>query len=232
MVLTPEEVALGRRNFLKAMAGAPPLLAFTAAAALRGPIRGGPVKAGFIGPGSQGKVLLGQCSKDFIDLKAVCDINPQRLDEAADSLVKVGWAPPRKYEDWREMLAKEDLEAVLIATPLWCHAEMTVGCLEAGKHVLVEKMMAYDMEGCRQMAAAARKHGKLLEVGYNRFYDPSYQAAYDHVIRPGLLGEIHHVRLMYHRNRSWRRDTKPPSADYSPARWGYPTWDHLVTMSS
>ena len=68
MVLTPEEVAIGRRNFLKAMAGAPPLLALGAAAVLRGPIRGGPVKAGFIGPGSQGKVLLGQCSKDFIDL--------------------------------------------------------------------------------------------------------------------------------------------------------------------
>jgi hypothetical protein len=78
MVLTPEEVAIGRRNFMKAMAGAPPLLALGAAAALRGPIRGGPVKAGFIGPGSQGKVLLGQCNKDFIDLRAVCDINPQR----------------------------------------------------------------------------------------------------------------------------------------------------------
>jgi predicted dehydrogenase len=89
-------------------------------------------------------------------------------------------------------------------------------------------MMAYDMEGCRQMAEAARKHGKVLEVGYNRFYDPSYHAAYEHVIRKGLLGDIHHVRLMYHRNRSWRRDTKPPSADYSPARWGYPTWDHLA----
>ena len=60
MVLTPEEVAIGRRNFIKAMAGVPPLLAFGAAAALRGPVRGGPVKAGFIGPGSQGKVLLGQ----------------------------------------------------------------------------------------------------------------------------------------------------------------------------
>src|SRR5260221_13381657 len=87
--------------------------------------------------------------------------------------------------------------------------------------------MAYDSVGLRRMAAAARKHGKLLEVGYNRFYDPNYQAAYEHVIRPGLLGEVYHVRLMYHRNRSWRRDTKPPSADYSPARWGYPTWDHL-----
>src|SRR3989442_3018894 len=116
MVLTPEEVAMGRRNFIKTMAGVPPLLAFGAAAALRGPIRGGPVKAGFIGPGSQGKVLLGQCNKDFVDLKAVCDINPQRLDEAADSLVKVGWPPPRKYEDWRGKLAKGELQGGLLAT--------------------------------------------------------------------------------------------------------------------
>jgi predicted dehydrogenase len=228
MVLTPAQVALGRRNFMKAMAGVPPLLAFGAAAALRGPLKGGPVRAGLIGPGLQGKVLLGQCRKEFIDLRAVCDINPQRLDEAADSLAKMGWAAPRRYEDWREMLAREDIEAVIIATPLWCHAEMTVGCLEAGKHVLVEKMMAYDVAGCRQMAEAARKNRRVLEVGYNRFYDPHYQAAYEGVIRPGLLGDVYHVRLMYHRKRSWRRDTKPPFPDYSPARWGYPTWDHLA----
>lgn len=227
MVLTSEQVTLGRRNFMKALAGVPPLLAFGAAAALRGPAKGGPVKAGFIGPGSQGKVLLGQCRKEFIDVRAVCDINPQRRQEASDSLVKMGWSP-RLYEDWREMLAKEDIEAVIIATPLWTHAEMTVGCLEAGKHVLVEKMMAYDVEGCRRMAEAARKHGRVLEIGYNRFYDPKYQTAYQHVVRAGLLGDIHHVRLMYHRNRSWRRDTPPPSPDYDPSRWGYPTWDHLA----
>ena len=227
MVLTPEEIALGRRNFMKALAGVPPLVAFGAAAALRGPRRGGPVKAGFIGPGLHGKTLLGQCRKEFIDLRAVCDINPQRRDEASDSLVKRGWAAPRKYEEWRDMLAKEDIEAVIIATPLWNHAEMTVGCLEAGKHVLVEKMMAYDEEGCRQMAEAARKNHRVLEIGYTRFYAPHYQAAYEHVMRAGLLGDVYHARLMYHRNRSWRRDTPPPSPDYSPARWGYPTWDHL-----
>jgi predicted dehydrogenase len=228
MVLTTEQIALGRRNFVKAMAGVPPLLALGTVAAIRGPLKGGPVRAGFIGPGGHGKVLLGQCRKEFIDLRAVCDINPQRLDEASDSLAQMGWAAPRRYEDWREMLAKEDIEAVIIATPLWCHAEMSVGCLEAGKHVLVEKMMAYDVEGCRQMAEAARKNRRVLEIGYNRFYAPNYQAAYEHVIRRGLLGDIYHVRLMYHRKRSWRRDTKPPSPDYSPARWGYPTWDHLA----
>jgi predicted dehydrogenase len=78
------------------------------------------------------------------------------------------------------------------------------------------------------MAEAARKHRRILEVGYNRFYAPHYQAAYEHIIRKGVLGDIHHARLMYHRNRSWRREAKPPSPAYSPARWGYPTWDHLV----
>jgi hypothetical protein len=84
MMLTPEQVTLGRRNFLKALAGAPPLMAFGAAAALRGPLKGGPVRAGFIGPGRQGKVLVGQCPKEFVDLRAVCDINPQNRDEAVD----------------------------------------------------------------------------------------------------------------------------------------------------
>jgi predicted dehydrogenase len=228
MDLTPEQIAIGRRNFLKALAGVPPLAALGAAAALRGPIKGGPIKAGLIGPGSQGKVLLGQCGKEFIDLRAVCDINPQRRQEASESLVKMGLPAPRLYEDWAEMLAKEDIEAVIIATPLWTHADMTVGCLDAGKHVLVEKMMAYDVEGCRRMADAANRHRLVLEIGYNRFYAAKYQTAYQAVIRPGLLGDIYHVRLMYHRARSWRRDTPPPSPDYSPARWGYPTWDHLA----
>jgi predicted dehydrogenase len=228
MDLTPEQIAIGRRNFLKALAGVPPLVAAGTAAVLRGPGKGGPVKAGFIGPGRQGKVLLGQCRPELIDLRAVCDINPQSLREAGESLVKRGWPAPRLYEDWQEMLANEDIEAVLIATPLWNHADMTVGCLEAGKHVLVEKMMAYDVEGCRRMAEAARRSGRVLEVGYNRFYAPHYQAAYQHIVRRGLLGDIYHARLMYHRARSWRRDTPPPSPDYSPARWGYPTWDHLA----
>ncbi len=229
MTLTPEQRQQGRRNFLKTLAGVPPLAAFGAAAVLNGPSRGGPVKAGFIGPGRQGKVLLGQCRREFIDLRAICDINPQNRQDAADGLVKLGWPRPALYEDWQEMLAKErEIEAVIIATPLWMHAEIATGALAAGRHVLCEKMMAYDVEGCARMAEAARKNRLVLEIGYNRFYAPHYQAAYDHVIQPGLIGDIYHVRLMYHRKQSWRRNTRPPSPAYSPAKWGYPTWDHLA----
>lgn len=227
MTLTPEQVEIGRRNFMKAMAGVPPLVAFGAAALTRGPIKGGPVKAALIGSGAQGKVLLGQCRKEVIDLKAICDINPQMRKEAVEGAVKSGWAQPHEYEDWRDMLAKEELEAVLIATPLWTHAEITVGCLDAGKHVLCEKMMAYDLEGCQRMIETAKKNHLVLEIGLNRFYSPNYQTAYDHVIKAGLLGDIYYARLVYHRNSSWRRDKPLPADGYEPSKWGYKDWEHL-----
>jgi predicted dehydrogenase len=228
MNLTPEMKDQGRRNFLKALAGTPALLALGAAAASRGPVRGGPVKAALIGPGGQGKVLLGQCRKEYIDIKALCDINPKHNEQAADGLVKAGFQKPNLYDDWRQMLEKEDLEAVIVATPLWTHADITVGCLDAGKHVLCEKMMAWDVASCKRMLEASRKNKRVLEIGYQRFYNPVYQAAYEGVVRNGLLGDIYHARLAWHRNASWRREEQPPSSDYDPSKWGYPTWEHLL----
>jgi predicted dehydrogenase len=126
------------------------------------------------------------------------------------------------------MLQKEDIEAVVLAPPLWMHAEITSGCLAAGKHVLCEKMMAWDEEGCRQMQEAARKSGRLLEIGYQRFYNPVYQAAHDGIIKAGHLGDVYHARLVWHRNGNWRRQGEPPTAGYDPSRWGYPSFEHLL----
>jgi predicted dehydrogenase len=227
MNLTPEQEALGRRNFLKALAGTPALAAFGAAAAFKGPLRGGPVKVGFIGVGGQGRALLRNTDPAFTEVRALCDVNPNHL-AAADEILQAAKKPPaRHYEDWREMLQKEDLEGVVMAPPLFLHTEMAVGCLEAGKHVLCEKMMAWDEAGCQRMAEAAKKSGKLLEIGYQRFYNPVYQAAYDGIVKKGLLGDVFHARLAWHRNGNWRRSEQPPP-NFDPTRWGYPDWEHLV----
>ncbi len=228
MSLTPEQKTLGRRNFLKALVGTPALAALGATAVLKGPLSGGPVKAAMIGTGDEGRVLLGQCRKEFIDIRALCDINPNRLEKAAAVLSKTGLTKPRFYESWKDMLQKEDVEAVLIATPLWTHSEIAVGCLDAGKHVLCEKMMAWDVAGAERMLAAARKNNRLLEIGYQRFYNPIYQAAYENIIRPGLLGDVHYARLVWHRNGSWRRSEEAPPPPYDPKPWGYPDWEHLL----
>ena len=228
MHLTPELKELGRRNFVQAVGGSPSWTALASGAAPAGPKRGGPVKAALIGVGGEGKVLLGACQKSWIDLRALCDINPKHTADAADGLEKSGWKKPAVYQDFKEMLEKEDLEAVLIATPLFTHADITVACLEAGKHVLCEKMMAYDVAGCRRMTEAARKSGKLLEIGYQRFYSPIYGATYESILKPELLGDIYYIRNVWHRNKSWRRTEAPPSPDFDPKKWGYDNWDHLV----
>ena len=227
MNLTPEQMDRGRRNFLKALAGTPALATLGVAAAARGPVPGGPVRLGFIGVGAQGRVQLGNVDPRYTDVRAICDINPAQLTLADAVLEKNGMPPARHYAEWREMLEKESIEAVLMAPPLWAHADLAVGCLEAGKHVLCEKMMAWDIAGCERMRAAARTGSKVLAIGYQRNYNPMYQAAYEGIIRIGTLGDVYHVRLAWHRNGNWRRKGEAPTSDYDPSKWGYPTFDHL-----
>jgi len=227
MVLTPEQREIGRRNFLKALAGTPALATLGAAAAARGPVRGGPVRLGFIGVGGQGRALLGHVNPAFGEVVAMADINPASLAKGDDVLAKRKQHPAPHYAEWKEMLERERVEAVVVAVPLWAHADVVVPCLEAGKHVLCEKMMAYDLDGCRRMKAAAIKANKVLEIGYQRNYNPVYQAAYDGIIKRELLGDVFHVRLAWHRNGNWRRAGQPPSPDYDPSKWGYPTFEHL-----
>jgi predicted dehydrogenase len=228
MNLTDEQKEQGRRNFLRAIAGTPALVALGVAVAARGPIKGGPVKAAVIGTGGMGRGLIAQCQKEFIDLRAICDINPKRRSAVAESMAKAGWPKPKEYEDWREMLSKEDLEAVIIATPLWSHAEIAVGCLDAGKHVLCEKMIAKSEAECQRMIDASHRNRRVLEIGYQRYYNPVYQAAYNNIVKQGLLGDVYFARLVWHRNANWRRTEEPPSANFDPSRWGYPDWEHLL----
>lgn len=228
MNLTPEQETIGRRNFLKAIAGLPAFAGLGAAAVLRGPVPGGPVRTGFIGLGGQGRVLLEQADPAFVDVRALCDINPDQLERADAALKETGRPPARHYADWKAMLEQEEIEGVVIATPLWTHADIASGAFEAGRHVFCEKMMAWDVEGCERMLEGSRRSGRVLEIGYQRFYNTIYEAAYEGVIRTGGLGDVYHARLAWHRNGNWRRAGDPPSPDYSPAKWGYPTWEHLL----
>ena len=232
MMLTPEQQALGRRNFLKVLAGTP-AFAVLGAASLAGQPPSRPVRVGFIGVGGQGRSLLnaaavGAVAAGYADIRALADINPAQLALASRQLAANKVPPAREYADWREMLQHEDIEAVIMAPPLWQHADIAVGCMEAGKHVLCEKMMAWDIAGCERMRNAASRYTRVLEIGYQRNYNPVYEAAFSGVFRKELLGDIFLTRLTWHRNGNWRRRGEPPSAQYDPSRWGYPTFEHLL----
>jgi predicted dehydrogenase len=228
MNLTPEQIAQGRRNFLKALAGTPALAALGAATAMKGPVRGGPVRVGFLGVGGQGRALLTNVDPAFADVRALCDINPNSLKRADEVLVKNKMPAAKHYADYREMLQKEDIEAVIMAPPLGFHDALAVACLDAGKHVLCEKMMAHDVPSCERMRDAAVKNGKVLEIGYQRNYNALYNSTYEGIIKSGTLGDIFHIRLAWHRNGNWRRQGDPPSPNFDVSQWGYPTFEHLL----
>ena len=216
MHLTPEDKELGRRNFLKALAGTPALAALGGALAVRGPIKGGPVRVGAIAIGSHGRGHMHRPDLAYCNLVAVADINPDSLRRIDEELAKRKRPPVKHYSDWREMLQKEDLEAIITAPPLGAHAEITVGCLEAGKHVFCEKMMAWDDAGCDAMVEAARKSGKVVEIGYQRYYNRMYQAAYEGIVKAGKLGDLYTARIVWNRNKNWRREAGPAPQGLDP----------------
>ena len=78
----------------------------------------------------------------------------------------------RWYADWRELLQDPEIDAVYVATPVRLHAEQAVAAAEAGKHVLCEKPMALDVQGCERMLSAARRHGVRMGVAYYRHHYP------------------------------------------------------------
>lgn len=149
------------------------------------------LRIAMIGPGEQGRNLLNQCLKiEGIRFAAICDIWTYSQRYAANVLKKYD-QPVNVYGDYQEMLAAEkDLDAVIIATPDWVHAEQAIACMKAGLHVYCEKEMANTLEGSREMVKAARETGKLLQIGHQRRSNPRYLHALKMLKKDKILGRI------------------------------------------
>jgi predicted dehydrogenase len=93
------------------------------------------------------------------------------------------------FTDYREMVEKTNPNGVTIATPDFLHREIAVHCLEAGKHVLVEKPLDISVAGCREMIDAAEANRLLLQVDFHKRYDP-YHRELEELVALGQLGEI------------------------------------------
>jgi len=164
------------------------------------------VNVALLGTGAQGQVLLDSMLRiPGLRFRAVCDIWEEYNQKRAVRILKKFGFEANGYIDYREMLDKEkDVDAVVIATPDFWHAPHTVGCLEAGKHVYCEKEMSNTLEGARTMVLAARKAGKLLQIGHQRRSHPRYLHAYGKLLQEAeLLGRIVTV------NGQWNRSVSP-----------------------
>jgi predicted dehydrogenase len=267
---------LTRRDFMKSMALTGGVVAPLSAAAYFQYSHDklgskGPVKAALIGGGDEGGVLVGEHNPKYLEVVAVCDIRPsnqKRIFEGDKDWQKKPGTLKRKglnfhygascdkdikvYDDYKEVLARKDIEAVVIALPLFLHAPVAIDAMKAGKHVLCEKLMAWNISQCKEMIKVAKETDRILSIGHQRHYSMLYAHAVD-VIHSGVLGDVRHIRALWHRNNarpkldesgkpmsrgglplyidSWKKD--PPKEDAAALAdkvksYGYKSMEELV----
>ncbi len=165
------------------------------------------VRIAIIGTGSRGNELLRNMLPFYqlknINLVALCDNFQPHLDETNKFCIE-NKITPNTYLNYREMVEKEQLDGVIIATPLYEHAHMTVYCLQQGLHVFCEKSMARTLADTKRMYDAHLSANRILHIGHQRLFNPVYLEGMQR-IHNGELGTIGQIRAYWHRNNNWRR---------------------------
>jgi predicted dehydrogenase len=213
-----------RRSFLASsigLAAAGPLAAQTASSASNVAGANDRIRIALIGCGGMGSGDLG----DFLKVKgiecvALCDPDDRRTARAAKNVVEPVQSTSGLFttRDFRRVLERKDIDAVIVATPDHWHALPTILACQAGKDVYVEKPLALSIGEGRVMVNAARKYGRVVQMGTQQRSAPHYNEAVDYV-KSGKLGKIRLVRAWAYLD--WVGETPvlpdtdpPPEVDY------------------
>ena len=169
------------------------------------------VRLGFIGVGNRGTSLL-RAAKEYADqqIVAVCDIRRDYLENAA----QVAATSPELFGDYRQLIARSDIDAVVIATPDHWHALMMIDACSAGKDVYVEKPLSLTIHEGRRMVETARRTKRVVQVGIHRRSAPYCKEAAEFV-QSGAIGQVTVARAArlaneYPHGIGLTADTDPP----------------------
>jgi myo-inositol 2-dehydrogenase/D-chiro-inositol 1-dehydrogenase len=146
------------------------------------------VRVGVIGTGGRGTHDAGLLIRHTgARVVALCDIDESRIERFKK---QVSVDSPRVYRDYQALLAS-DVDAVIIATPVFLHPEHFEAAVQAGKHIYIEKPAATDVAGCRRVMRAADAADRRLNIafGFQQRYGPGYRKA-KHLIDSGEVGSI------------------------------------------
>lgn len=167
-----------------------------------------PVRVGLIGSGRRGTGLAHVLKTlPGLELVACCDVLPEHLQNG----LKV--APEAKgYKDYRKLLEDKNIDAVIIASPLYLHYQMAMDALSAGKDIYLEKTMTYDISQALEFAKKVTDSDRVVQIGHQyRYYDIYYQVK--NIISKGWAGDIMHYECQYHSNHDWRRPVSDPKLE-------------------
>jgi predicted dehydrogenase len=218
---------MDRRHFLHGSAAAMGLLASRVYAT---PVAPKPKRVGLIGTGWYGKCdLLRLIQVAPVEVVSLCDVDSQMLSEAADLVAarQASKKKPQTYSDFRKLLEPKDLDIVIIGTPDHWHALPMIEACKAGADIYVQKPIGVDVVEGQAMLAAARKYGRVVQVGTQRRSTPHLIDARDKIVREGKLGKIAHVEIYcYYHMRA--KENPPDSAP--PSNLDYEMWTGPAPM--
>ncbi|MGN0852102.1 MAG: Gfo/Idh/MocA family protein [Kiritimatiellia bacterium] len=216
---------LNRRNFMKGAAVAsaflPSFNILHAEDATIGP-KDDQINVALIGFGAEGRVLSASLVRiPGVRVRCVCDIWKFQQQQAKQFFKSYGHAVTT-YEDYREMLDKEDknIDAVVIATPDWMHCEHTCYCLRKGKHVYCEKEMSNRIEQAAEMCRVQHETGKLLQIGHQRRSNPRYRHCFEKIV-PNMLGRVTTAYAQWNRTLAPFFAVKRPPKQEVLTKYGY-----------
>ncbi len=180
------------------------------------------VRLGMIAAGGQGKANLEQfLTLPDVDVAAVAEVDSHRLAEGLKLVAAARGKSPDGYPDFRKLLDRPDIDAVVVSTPDHWHALAAIFACQAGKDVYVEKPLATTIEEGRTIVSAARRHGRVVQVGIQQRSARHFQEAVDFV-RSGRLGKIRMVRAWAYLD--WKGDIGFPPDEPPPPELDYGMW--------
>ncbi len=196
--------SVARRDFLKTGVAAAGLMLAPAAAGFAAEDDKKPVRVGSVGVGNRGTSLLkALLSLEGVEVPAVCDIDLAAADRASKLLVKRGRKAPELYtkgdEDFRRLMRRGDLDAVLIATPWEWHTPMAVEAMKQGKYAGVEVPCAIELDQCWELVRTHEATGVPCMMLENWSFRRDNLAVLN-MIRAGLFGEIVHCHCAHSHN--------------------------------
>ena len=199
-----------RRRFIRnsaAATGAATLL--SAASQARAATANSRLRVAVIGAGRRGfgsltrsMIKLINKEKRAVDLVAVADVYSVHRERFVKHVKSETGITPTAYVDFREMLATENIDAVVIGVPDHWHAKMTIECLAAGKHVYCEKPMTHTVDESKAVVKAWRASGKVVQVGVQSTSLPVWDMARE-MINSGKLGKVVQFQTECARNGSY-----------------------------
>jgi len=183
---------ISRRTMIRAAATAAAVSTVAPSRALGANDR---INLAFIGTGGMGTGHVGTCSQmRDVNIVAVCDVDESRQRRAAD----VAGTSPKTYTDFRRVVERNDVDAVVIATPEHWHPLIACAAFDAGKDVYTEKPLGHNVREGRVVAERAAQHGRICQVGLQQRSGPHWQHAVER-IRSGELGKV----SMVHAWNAW-----------------------------